>query len=176
MLELGHWSHLSAAAAGEQMRAVAGGEYPFMGDAFEGLEFFADGEDLAEGGVEELLRAMAPALRRHGVELRVEVVRLPTSDDDEYVLNINGRRCRVWGPADWSGRQAWHSATVRPLAVVNELLAECGATARVFTLYCGGNEGTALLLDPAVVDAVRLSGLVDPYNVPELPIDGGTHG
>jgi hypothetical protein len=38
------------------------------------MTFFADGEDLAEGDVEDALREMAPALHRFGVELRVHTV------------------------------------------------------------------------------------------------------
>lgn len=101
------------------------------------------------------------------------MVRLPASIHDEYVIDINRRRCRVLGPADWLEGRAWHCATVRPLAIVNDLLAETGAAPRAFTLYCGGNEGMALLLDLAIVDAVRSSGLLDTCNVPQLPIDGG---
>ena len=61
-----------------------------------------------------------------------------------------------------------HEATVRPLAVVNALLAQVGAAARVFTLYTGGSQGLAYLMDPRVAQAMRLSGLYDRRELPEL--------
>ncbi|MFG2045364.1 hypothetical protein [Dactylosporangium sp. NPDC048998] len=133
------------------------------------MDFHADGEDLAEGGVEDLLREMAPALRQFGVTLRVRTVS-GNDDEGDYVVDINGRRCPVLGADDWRYNSPWFEATVRPLAVVNDLLAAAGTPVRVFTLYTGENGGRVLLLDPAVVDAVRRSGLVDDHNTPELPL------
>jgi hypothetical protein len=53
----------------------------------------ADGEELAAGGIDELLEAMAPALRGYGVVLEVQAGEVP----EDYIAQINGRRCRVWG-------------------------------------------------------------------------------
>lgn len=171
LAELGCWSHLSPMAAAECERSVTAGGYPFTAEVFPGIDFMADGEELAEGGVEDLLQLMDPALRGHGVALRVKALQLPNSADDEYMLDINGRRCVVLDRDDWTYGQPWYDATVRPLAIVNDLLAEAGATARVFTLYAGGNEAIALLLDPQVVAAVAHSGLVEARDLPTLVID-----
>ena len=93
-------------------------------------------------------------------ELTVETV---SRTDDGYVVAVNGRRCVVWESHDWAARVAWERATVRPLAVLNDLLAEAGVVPRLFTLYAGGNEGIAWLLDPRIVGAVAGSGLIpDP--------------
>lgn len=173
------WRHFSEeeAAAGE--RAVAEGAYPFGGkatlDAEPGVQFFyVDGETMAEGGVTRELAEFEPALRAHRVELRVENVHRPLVDDvaGEYVVAINGRRCVVWTPADWAAQRAWEVATVRPLAVINDLLAEAGAVPRLFTLSAGANEGIVWLLDPRIVAAVADSGLVKEGGVPAL----ATHG
>ena len=59
---------------------------------------------------------------------------------------------------------------VRPLAVVNDLLAETGTDVRAFTLSAGGNEGLALLLDPRVPGAMARSGLFGEDDMPELAI------
>ena len=40
---------------------------------------------------------------------------------------------------------------------------------RVFTLYTGGNEGLAFLLEPEVPAAMARSGLFSPHEVPERP-------
>ncbi|MEV0129240.1 hypothetical protein AB0H83_12385 [Dactylosporangium sp. NPDC050688] len=165
---MGFWRDLPPAAARDQQREVAAGGYPFTCAVLDDVMFDADGEELAEGSVEDLLREMAPALRRLGVTLRVRTV---SADEDSYVVDINGRRCLVLDADDWRYNAPWFEATVRPLAVVNDLLAAAGTPVRVFTLYTGGNEGKALLLDPAVVDAVRASGLAGDAELPELPLD-----
>ena len=168
----GVWDGLAPAAAALRRKAMAEGGYPLSDDVFEDVRFVADGEDLAEGGVEDLLGEMAPALLRHGVTLEVTAGEYPLdTEEEEYVLAINGRRCRILGSGDWD--DDWYCATVRPLAMVNDLLAEAGAKVRVFTLCAGGNEGQAFLLDPEVPAAMARSGLFSPDNVPELPsLDG----
>lgn len=167
------WRHLPVDVVAEQAREVAGGRYPFLlpDEDMDVSYFLVDGQAMAEGGVEDRLRAMAPALGLHGVELQAELVDLPRADEGDYVVAINGRRCRVWGPEDWPGYRAWETATVRPLAVVNDLLAEADAVARLFVLNAGGNEGVAWLLDPRIVAAVDRSGLVVAGEVPCLAVD-----
>ncbi|GIJ72191.1 hypothetical protein [Virgisporangium ochraceum] len=161
---MGLWSGLPPAQARAQQRGVADGGYPFTCAVLDDMTFFADGEALAEGDVEDMLRGMAPALRRFGVDLRVQTV---SDDDDGYVVDISGRRCPVLDADDRHRRSAWLLATVRPLAVVDDLLVGAGAPVRVHTLHAGGNEGLALLLDPAVVEVVRASGLVADRDLPE---------
>jgi len=171
---LGWWQHLSEqeAAAGE--RAVAEGAYPLGGratlDEEPGLRWFdVDGETMAEGGVGRVLAEWAPALRSHGVEPHVEMVSWPDSvEDGDYVITINGRRCVVWTPQDWVANSPWAVATVRPLAVINDLLADAGAVPRVYTLSTGGNDGEAWLLDPRIVAAISESGLIKESGVPAL--------
>jgi hypothetical protein len=169
LVDVGFWRDQPPATAQAQRCEVAAGGYPFICAVLDDVDFDADGEDLAEGKVEDLLRRMAPALRRFGVTLRVDTV---SNDDDGYIVEINGRRCVVLEADDWRHDSPWFEATVRPLAVVNDLLAAVDAPVRVFTLYTGGNEARALLLDPAVVDAVRRSGLVEDRELPELPRAG----
>jgi hypothetical protein len=177
--ELGMWRHFAEAEAAAGERAVAQGAYPFGGkatlDEEPGLQyFFVDGEAMAEGGVNRVLAEFEPALRAHGVELQVENVNRPIVGDGagDYVVAINGRRCVVWTQADWAAQRAWVVATIRPLAVINDLLAEAGAVPRLFTLYAGGNDGFAWLLDPRIVAAIAGSGLVEERQVPAL----ATHG
>jgi hypothetical protein len=169
LADVGFWRDQPLVAAETQRRDVAAGGHPFSCPVLDDVTFHADGENLAEGSVEDLLREMTPALRRFGVTLRVRTVS-GNNDDGGYVVEINGRRCLVLDADDWRYNSPWFEATVRPLAVVNDLLAAVGTPIRVFTLYTGGNEGRALLLDPAVVDAVRRSGLVDDREMPELPV------
>lgn len=174
LADAGFWHGLSAAAAAGQHREVAAGGWPFNCAVLDDVNFRADGEDLAEEGVEDLLSEMAPALRRLGVDLQFRTLS-GTDSKAGYVVDINGRRCLVLDADDWRYNSPWCEATVRPLAVINDLLAAVGTPVRVFTLYTGENDGRALLLDPAIVDAVRRSGLVDDRNTPVLPLSDRDH-
>ncbi|AEV86289.1 hypothetical protein ACWT_5271 [Actinoplanes sp. SE50] len=170
--ELGRWQHLSGDAAAEAERAVAAGGYPFgeSGGDHDVRRFWLDSETMAEGGVGRVLREMAPALRTHGVDLRVEVVTVPLTGagEGDYIVSINGRRCAAWTRADRAADCWWESATVRPLAVVNDLLAEAGARVRLFALYVGTEDALAWLVDPRIVAAVADSGLFRESDVPLL--------
>ncbi|RAG86879.1 hypothetical protein DN069_04285 [Streptacidiphilus pinicola] len=165
----GLWDHLTP----EQRRAaasdVARGQYPFDFELlYQQVEFFADGETLAEGGVERFLREIAPVVERHGVRLSVESV--PT-DESEYAVLINGVRLTVRQDAEAAEPDPWTQATVRPLAVLNDLLAAAGASpVRAHVLYPGGNDTLLLLLDPRAVAAMRASGLFPEHELPALAV------
>jgi hypothetical protein len=169
--QLGLWRHLPDAEADAAEREVAEKERPLVGfgDEPDGHWFFSDGEEMAEGFVRRELEDLAPRLRELGVDLHVEDVTRPISvEDGPHVVSINGRRCIVWSPQDWAERRAWRTAAVRPLGVINDLLAEAGATERLFTLYSGGNDGIIWLLDPRIVEAIAASGLKPEHDVPAL--------
>jgi MFS family permease len=160
--DLGLWRGLTPAEAAAEQKRVAAGGWPFklQGDEPGETWFFIDSEEMAEGFAPRELAALAPALRAYGIELQVDVVARPVHvEDGEHVISINGRPCVMWSPEDWEGYRAWETATLRPLAVLNDLLAEAGATERLFSLVNSGNDGIALLLDPRIVAAVEASGL-----------------
>lgn len=162
----GLWDHLSAELRESERTEVATGCYPLNFELLhERTEFFVDGEEMAEGGVDRFLRELAPALVRYGVVLEVETVR----DADDYTVLINGIRCVVLRSEEWEDGDTWALATVRPLAVVNRLLAAAGrSTLRAHTLCTGGNEGILLLMDPRAAEAMRASGLFPEHEVPAL--------
>jgi hypothetical protein len=150
--ETGLWRAAEPAERLAQLKAIRTGDYPLHLPIFDDVCFPADGEHLAGGGIEELLAAMAPALAEHGLRLKVR--------RHDGIVIINDLSCGVCTTA--------REATLRPLAVVNELLAHIGATVRIFTLYTGGSQGLAYLLDPRVAQAMRLSGIYDRRELPEL--------
>lgn len=150
--EMGLWRAVEPADRDAQLDAIRAGAYPLHLAVFDDVCFPADGEALADGGVEALLEAMAPALAEHGLRLKVR--------RHNGVVVVNDLSCGAYATA--------FEATVRPLAVVNALLAQVGAVARVFTLYTGGSQGLAYLLDPRVAQAMRLSGIYDRRELPEL--------
>jgi hypothetical protein len=167
----GLWDHLSAEQRTRAAADVASGCYPLGSDLlYEHNKFHADGESLAEFGVERFLQGLAPAVKRHGVSLDVETERVPTGAVDEYAVHINGIRCVVLRNRDWEdGCDPWASATTRPLTVVNQLLTAAGRSdARAHTLCTGGNEGLVYLIDPGVAEAIRISGLLPDHEIPAL--------
>lgn len=137
---------------------------------FDRIMFTADGEDLAEELVEEWLACMAPALEHYGLPLTVETVDsaglsgLGVGDPvGDYIVTINGVRCRIWSGAEWDCDaeppwDPWLAATLRPLSVINGLLAACGSNVRAHTMNAGGNDGVVILIDPTVVSAMQQSG------------------
>jgi hypothetical protein len=170
----GLWAHLPddmrAAAAAD----VAAGCYPLDFDLLSGhVEFFADGEALAEMGVERFLRGLAPVIERYGVVLDLETED-PSDNGGEYVVVINGIRCRVWENLEGAAfDDSWTWATTRPLTVVNRLLAVGGRSpVRAHTLYAGGNDGIVFFIEPGVAEAIRASGLLPEREIPALAADG----
>ena len=143
--------------------------------------FAADGEDLAEEFVEEWLACMAPALEHYGLPLTVETVdssRLSErlADEGDYVLMLNGFRCQVWKGSEWDYDaeppwDPWLAATLRPLAVINALLAACDSKVRAHVMNAGGNDGVAILIDPRVVAAMQQCGEYPDSAVPVLVAD-----
>ena len=166
----GLWRGLSDQTRQQSIDAVATGTHPWATEFSEEVQFFADGEELAEGAVEGFLRQLAPRLGELGVEFTVRLVSAPESGT--YSVAINDATIELYTPAVWHSTvetdQPWYSATVRPLAALNRLLAAAGVDDRLFTLYAGGNEGIVLLISPSVVDALRDSGLAQGK---ELPIE-----
>ena len=167
--DLGLWRNLPSDEADAEQRRVAEGGYPFglFGEPGE-TWFLVDSEEMAEGRAPEMLGAMAAALRAYGIDLIVETVSRPMRiEDGDYIISINGRNCLMWSPVDWAGYHSWVTATVRPLAVINDLLAGVRATERLFAHYPGGNEAVALLLDPRIVTAVEATGRFK--DIPQRP-------
>ena len=122
--------------------------------------------------MEDFLALVAPAVRALGVELVVTTEVRGEGDDIEYRVTINGETIEIYRGLE-SFEQPdesfpWYAASVRPLARVNELLAGAGVKERFHLLYPGSNDGVALLIDPAIPDALRAAGLTDPNEMPLL--------
>jgi hypothetical protein len=168
----GLWAHLPSDAQQAAWRAVVAGGYPFDLDALDGfVMFLMDGEDLAEGGVEDFLMTMRAGLERHGISLDID--RNPSLDtpaeEDSYVIGINGIKCVILMEEKFDSDYSWYLASVRPLIVVNKILDQSGSAVRMFTLNAGGNDGFALLVSPMVPAAMRESGLFGDRDIPVYP-------
>jgi hypothetical protein len=180
LAESGLWDGLPETTQAAEHTRVAEGEYPFTGEAInEHVMFHADGERLAEFGIERFLQELAPVVSRYGVSLHVERI----TDFAEFgevpyppypPVIVNGRRVMFIDRDEGDGEyedSLWYLATVRPLACVNDLLAAAGATVRFHTINTGTEDGFALLIDPRVAEAVRASGKWGDSSVPRLAID-----
>ena len=158
--DAGFWRDLPDETRSANVAAVSGGASPWSTEIAETVMIMTDGEDLAEGGVERFLGELAPTLTDRGVTLDIE--RVGSGDGEPYAVTINGEHVELYRPADWDRLPRglpWYQSTVRPLAALNRLLQAASAAERFFTLGTGGNDGWALLVDPAVVDALDEAGL-----------------
>jgi hypothetical protein len=154
--ETGLWRSAEPAHRRAQLDEIRSGGYPLDSAIFADVRFPANARLLAEGGVAKLLAEMAPALAEHGLRLRVREL-------TPVIVEINGMACVLEEEPTLE-----YAATVRPLAVVNDLLEAAGARVRIFTLYAGDAEGLAYLLDPRVLRVLQASGLYDRRELPEL--------
>lgn len=162
LVAAGLWDELAPEQRSVAVAAVRSGVYPFNAAEIPAL-YDADGEDLAEGEVEEFLATLAPAMQAAGVELTVSTAEPLNDEDDSYTVMINGARCQI---AESRSDVSWLDATVKPLAQLNVLLAGAGSPLRWHTLQAGGNDGWALLIQPSVAHLMTRSGLFDARDIP----------
>ena len=129
-----------------------------------GGAWWVDGEDLAEGYVEQWLRAMAAPLRDCGVELQVATA---TSPHDEastgYAIVINGTGLPLFlydpaEPMTPTSDDPWTDCQVLPAARVNDLLQSAESQCRLVIFWPGGNDGFAVLGPESVLRQVMASG------------------
>ncbi len=103
--------------------------------------FFADSEDLAEGGVQSFLSEVSDFLDGQGV--RIDSV----SSTYEYVayrVRINGVEHVIWDESDVSRSDRdpgwlWGIASYRTLELVNRMLSDAGSSERAYGIS-GGND------------------------------------
>ncbi len=172
LADAGLWAHLPSDIRDPEQRTVAAGAYPFWSVHLSGNVIFnMDGENLAEGGVEEFLRTISPELERRGLPLDIDTNPSNVDPDDEasYLIGINGIICVIFTEEEADSAYSWYLAAVRPLMVVNDLLGQAGSAVRMFTLSAGGNDGFALLLNPRIPAAMRASGLFKDRDIPVYP-------
>lgn len=110
----------------------------------------ADGEDLAEGDVEEWLRGMAEPLNGCGVQLVVATCSSPHDRLGSYAVKVNGETLGLYSvdPSDLRQPLAfdpWLDCTIRPAAEVNRLLLAAGSDCRIAVFWPGSNDGFSVL-------------------------------
>jgi hypothetical protein len=126
-----------------------------------GRAFDADAERLAEGGVEDLLVYLRPALMAEGCELRAIT---QTYDSRQgYTVTIGDDRHTMWDQSE--AKKSWELTTIRAAALINRHLETVGSFERVHLLH-GGEDSVFVLLTAGMRDVIARSGVFRPEEVP----------
>jgi len=145
------------------------------------IAVFLDAEDLAEEGVLEAYREIAPLLGEHGVRARPMTENFERSSGN-YSIDFDGHRYVITGPGgaegSWESQaDAWGLATCALFDTVNRQLA--GTDVRFFAIS-GGNDLHGIFMSAAQAERARhaLPRKTDwPYlPEPEPPWFGQPHG
>jgi hypothetical protein len=174
LADAGLWAHLPSDVQEAERRAIAAGGYPFASGNLDGFVMFPmDGEDLAEGGVEDFLITMRPGLERYGIPLEIDSNPSPDgpAEEDSYIIGINGIKCIILTEEELDSDYSWYLASVRPLIVINEILDQARFAVRVLTLNAGENDGFALLINLRIPAIMRESGLFKDRDIPVYPTE-----
>ena len=157
--------------AGEDLEDIK--EEASKGAAFWFLEvgraFDADAERLAEGGVEDLLDYLGPALKTEGCEL--PAITQTYDSRQGYTLMIGDEPHTMWNESE--AKKSWELTTTRAAALINRRLEVVGSQERVH-LLSGGEDGVFVLLTAAMRDMIASSGVFRPEEVPGPVLEGGS--
>jgi hypothetical protein len=127
-----------------------------------GRAFDADAEQLAEGGVEDLLDYLGPALKTEGCEL--PAITQTYDSRQGYTLMLGDEPHTMWNESE--AKRSWELTTTRAAALINRRLEMVGSQERVH-LLSGGEDGVFVLLTAAMRDVIASSGVFRPGEVPE---------
>ncbi|MEU4426183.1 hypothetical protein AB0F81_36650 [Actinoplanes sp. NPDC024001] len=150
----GLWSEIPKAGKRDVVAALTSGKEVTWR---AGGVWNVDGEDMADGDVEQWLTSMADPLRDCGVDLRVDsVIRPHDPESTGYAISVNGQRLDLYSFVEGEPHlpdveDAWTDCSVRPAARVNSLLATAGSSRRVALFWPGWNFGTAVLGEERVL-------------------------
>ena len=123
--------------------------------------FFADAEDLAEGGVADLLGDMEAALEQIGVSgLALD----EEFSETRYSITVNDVSYAIWLPHELQDDLLWGYAASRTVMMLNDLLERVGSAEHAYGCL-GGNDFGIFLLTPELRDAVA-EVIGDPQQSP----------
>ena len=131
-----------------------------------GRKFYADAEDLAEGGIAQFLRSIEPFLKRQGVDgLEIEEQLSETG----YTVIIGSTPYPIYTQEEMETEDGWWLATVRTFELVNELLVLAGSEERFYAVG-GGNDMFGLFLTPALHEVICNHKDASPRECPYVPL------
>ncbi len=129
----------------------------------------ADGEELAEGGVEELVTSMAKSLKKVGLKTSVKTIVSPhQSRGAEYRVEINGVATEIWsktlsGIGDSIEHDPWMDSTIQPASELNRQLEAAGSTYRLMLFEPGGNDCMIFLLPSRLCQTIHQLETLNQY-------------
>ena len=129
-----------------------------------GRAFAADAERLAEGGVEDLLDYLRPALKAEGCELGAVTQTYDLRHG--YAVTIGDHRYTMWNESE--AQRSWELTTMRAAALINDKLEAVGSQERVH-LLSGGEDAVIVLLTVGMRELIARSGVFRSEEVPRLP-------
>lgn len=141
--------------------------------------YWADAENLTEGGVAEFMTSVKPFLDRVGVSFTIT----DNWGDHDYTVTLNGKERLIWSQAEFEAESTgklgltWGMSTVRTFALVNELLEAAETDERLYAIN-GGNDLAAMFLTANVRDLICTSAGLRQVDLPYLPkeTDDGWYG
>ena len=144
-------------------------QFVFAPDA--GRSFFADQESLAEVGVVDFLKEIAPFLHKQGVTLKAEN---EESDGYDYSVIVNGRLFEMYSRDELKHTEEngvgdndiWALTTARAFRMVNAFLREAGSNERLYSLD-GWNQMIAVFLTPEMFRLIDESDVIEERAKPE---------
>lgn len=137
-----------------------------------GRWFFADAEDLAEGGVSAFLTEIAPFLEAVGITLP------PLEEEFDftqgYTLLAGEERLPIWTEAEYE-RDAdlpgllWGLSSARTVKILNRWLKKAGSEERAYGVN-GGNDFAIFFLTPELQRRICRDPEASPADCPYAPI------
>ena len=127
-----------------------------------GRAFDGDAERLAEGGVQDLLESMQPALDIEGVKLTDFE---QSHSEQGYTLRVGTHNYTLWSEGE--RRRSWELTTDRTITLTNLWLATAGSEERIHVLGgAGGHDAIFVLLTPAMRECIAKSGVFGKGDIP----------
>lgn len=136
-------------------------------------EYFADGENLAEGDIEKTIQRMN-ILKDMGVKPKITTHyprNWPLKKSQKYHLQVNGKNYTAWTKSHVDEQTMWGTATACLAAIIDDLLAAAGHQERLYMLYAGGNEALALIMTPEQYKLLQSFGKEPAVTEQELSRD-----
>jgi hypothetical protein len=158
---LGFYKYISSDQLVEIKAEISQGAYAWFLAA--GRAFGADCERLAEGGVEDLIDYMRPALQVEGCAPGA-IDQSYEPENGGYTLTIGTERKVIWNGSE--ARNSWQLATTRTAELINRWLTQAGSQERLHLLN-SGHDGVFVLLTPSMRDEIAQSRV---FRDGELPV------
>lgn len=136
-----------------------------------GRWFFADAEDLAEGGVSALIAELTPFLEQKGVI--IPVLEEEFDADQGYTLIADGERIPIWTQDEYERDSdlpglLWGLSSARTVQILNRWLERADSRERAYGISAG-NDFAIYFLTPELHDRICRDPGASPSDCPYVP-------